>query len=58
MSNQQEWTHLSWDKDLKIRMLETADHYVEQLSDQKADWRNYYVEVNQQVFQQVPDSQS
>ena len=55
MSNQQEWTHLSWDKDLKIRMLETTDDYVDQLEDGRMTWRNYYFDVKEQVFQQPRD---
>ena len=52
MSHQQEWTHLAFDKDLKLRMLETADDYVDQLTDGRMTWKNYYFDVNEKVFQQ------
>jgi len=55
MTNQQEWTHLAQDKELKIKMLETTDDYVDQLEDGRMTWRNYYFDVSEQVFQQRLD---
>ena len=56
MPTQMEWTMIAQDKGRKIRFLETADDYVDQLRDDRMTWRNYYQDVNERVFPEQPDS--
>jgi len=56
MVTQIEWTMIAQDKGRKIRFLETADDYVDQLRDDRMTWRNYYQDVTENVFAEQPNA--
>jgi hypothetical protein len=56
MTTQLEWTMIAQDYGRRIKFIETADDYIDRLAKGQGDWRDYYREVNHNVYAKQSDS--
>jgi hypothetical protein len=56
MPNQIEWTMIAQDHGRRLRFVEKADDYVEQLKEGQMTFRNYHQDVIKDVFAEQPDT--